>query len=214
MALKYDCTECKKQITGTKNSRYRSHSNGDGDPCVMSSEPIPEHVLAQPVGADDAPDVPREGIDYAVCPQCERKVELTRLGYFKPHTTILMGGEQCEVSGVRYKHARRTEDVVLPGDEPKPMSVTRPAVSAQKEVIRDLAAKVREESSPESTPTSETSDDPAPGTPTPASKPRRAGLGTYRSRPPSRTIHRPEEAPACPNSNPAAACAAASVRRR
>ena len=163
MALKYDCTECKKQITGTKNSRYRSHSNGDGDPCVMSSEPIPEHVLAQPVGADDAPDVPREGIDYAVCPQCERKVELTRLGYFKPHTTILMGGEQCEVSGVRYKHARRTEDVVLPGDEPKPMSVTRPAVSAQKEVIRDLAAKVREESSPESTPTSETSDDPAPG---------------------------------------------------
>lgn len=164
MALKYDCTECKKQVTGTKNSRYRSHSNGDGDPCVMSSEPIPEHVLAQPVGADDAPDVPREGIDYAVCPQCERKVELTRLGYFKSHATTLMGGEQCEVSGVRYKHARRTEDVALPGDEPKPMSVTRPAVSAQKEVIRDLAAKVREESSPESTPTSEPSNDPAPGT--------------------------------------------------
>lgn len=162
--MKYDCTECKKQVTGTKNSRYRSHSNGDGDPCIMSSEPIPEHVLAQPVGADDAPDVPREGIDYAVCPQCGRKVELTRLGYFKPHTTTLMGGEQCEVSGVRYKHARRTEDVTLPGDEPKPMSVTRPAVSAQKEVIRDLAAKVREESSPESTPTSEPSNDPAPST--------------------------------------------------
>jgi len=143
--MKYDCTGCKKQITGTKNSRYRSHSDGNGDPCIMSSELIPPHALAQPVGADDSPDVPREGIDYAICPQCGRMAELTRLGYFKPHATTLMGGEQCEVSGVRYKHARRTEDVVLPGDERKPMSATRPAVSAQKEVIQGLAAKVREE---------------------------------------------------------------------
>jgi hypothetical protein len=117
VAIKYDCHACKKQVTATKNNRYRSHSGGDGEPCEMASEPIPEHILAQPVGVDDDPSVPREGVDYATCPQCERKVKLTRLGYFEPHETTLRGGERCEVSGVRAKHARRLNDVLLPGDE-------------------------------------------------------------------------------------------------
>ena len=121
MAIKYDCVSCRKQVTATRNNRYRSHSNGDGDPCDMSAVEIPDFVLAQPVGKDDAPDVPREGIDFAVCPQCERKVKLTRMGYFEPHNATLNGGDRCEVSGVRAKHARKTEDVPLPGDEkPKP----------------------------------------------------------------------------------------------
>lgn len=134
MASKYDCHACKKQVTATKNNRYRTHTDGDGEPCPNSSTEIPEHVLAQPVGKDDAPDVPREGIDFAVCPQCDRKVKLTRLGYFEPHTTTLKGGDRCEVSGVRAKHARKTEDVLLPGDErPKPGAVV-PAVKAQEEI--------------------------------------------------------------------------------
>jgi len=129
---KYDCWDCKKQVAGTKNDRYRSHSGGDGEPCAQSSEPIPEHILAQPVSAGDDPTTPREGVDYAVCPQCDRKVKLTRLGYFEPHDTTLRGGDRCPVGGVRAKHARRTDDVLLPGDgKPGP---ARPRVSAQEEI--------------------------------------------------------------------------------
>lgn len=128
MADKYTCVACRKEVTKTKNDRYRSHSGGDGEPCEMSSEAIPEHVLASPSGKDDAPDVPRDGIDFAVCPQCDRKVKLTRMGYFEPHNTTLRGGERCEVSGVRAKHARKTDTVPLPGDEPLPPSAAVPEV--------------------------------------------------------------------------------------
>lgn len=136
MAAKYDCVACRKQVTATKNNRYRSHTDGTGDACEMSSVEIPEHVLAHPVSLDDAPDVPREGVDYAVCPQCERRVRLTRLGCFEPHDTTLRGGERCATTGVRAKHARKTETVPLPGDEPVPVAAARPAVTAQQEVER------------------------------------------------------------------------------
>lgn len=123
MATKYTCVNetCRKQVTATKNQRYRTHTDGNGDPCELSSAEIPEHVLANPVTDSDPPDVPQEGVDYAVCPQCERKVKLTRLGYFEPHDTTLKGGDRCPTGGVRAKHARRREDVPLPGDDlPKP----------------------------------------------------------------------------------------------
>ncbi|QMP84429.1 putative exonuclease [Streptomyces phage Dagobah] len=143
MPAKYLCTaeDCKKEVTKTKNDRYRTHTKGDGERCDMSSTDIPQHVLAQPVvdGAD--PGVPVEGLDYAVCPQCERRVELTRLGYFKEHATTLRGGETCPVSGVRHKHARRTDDVPLPGDGPQSVSATRPAVSNQDEAVQAGLAK-------------------------------------------------------------------------
>ena len=134
MTVKYDCLACHKQVTATKNDRYRTHTDGDGNRCENSSTDIPEHLLAQPVGKDDAPDVPREGVDYAVCPQCDRKVKLTRLGYFEPHPTTLKGEETCRKSGVRAKHATKEVDVPLPGDEPLPPSVARPKVSAQQEI--------------------------------------------------------------------------------
>lgn len=132
--MKYDCLACHKQITATKNNRYRTHTDGNGERCENSSVEIPEHLLAQPVGKDDAPDVPREGVDYAVCPQCDRKVKLTRLGYFEPHATTLKGGDTCATTGVRAKHARKTETVPLPGDEPKGPEAARPEVSAQQEI--------------------------------------------------------------------------------
>lgn len=132
--MKYDCLACHKQVTATKSNRYRTHTDGTGDRCENSSTEIPEHLLAQPVTKDDAPDVPREGVDYAVCPQCERKVKLTRLGYFEPHPTTLKGTETCRKSGVRAKHATKEVDVPLPGDEPLPPSAARPAVSAQQEI--------------------------------------------------------------------------------
>lgn len=128
---KYPCIECRKDVTATKNDRYRTHSDGDGDPCPQSSAPIPEHVLA--AGPSDLPqDVPRPGVDYQICPQCDRKVKLTQLGYFEPHDQTLRGGDRCPVGGVRAKHAKRREDVLLPGDE-KPGSVI-PKVSAQQEI--------------------------------------------------------------------------------
>ena len=135
-SAKYLCLECKKQVSGTKNDRYRAHTDGDGEPCKNTSAEIPDHVLAHPLGRSDAPDVPVEGLDFATCPQCDRKVKLTRLGYFEPHDTTLRGGERCPVSGVRARHARRTETVPLPGDEPVPMSAAIPEVSAQEELIK------------------------------------------------------------------------------
>lgn len=92
----------------------------------MSGVEIPGHL--NPVSADADPSVPVEGVDFATCPQCTRKVKLTRLGYFEPHDETLRGGDRCRVSGVRLKHARRTETVPLPGDEPKEPEAAIPAV--------------------------------------------------------------------------------------
>ena len=117
MADRFPCHDCKKNVTATKNWRYRTHTRGDGEPCEMSSVEIPAHILeAGPVDPKAPADVPVEGVDYAQCPQCTRKVTLTRLGYFEPHDETLRGGDRCPVSGVRYEHARRQQDVPLPGD--------------------------------------------------------------------------------------------------
>src|SRR5258708_32216232 len=100
---KYPCVTCRKDITATKNNRFRSHTDA-GEICLQSSAEIPQPVLDNgPVDGD--PGVPVAGVDFAVCPQCERKVQLTRLGYFEPHDTTMKGGERCPVSGVRMKHA-------------------------------------------------------------------------------------------------------------
>lgn len=192
MASKYTCVACRKEVTGTKNDRYRSHSGGDGEPCEMSSGPIPEHVLAQPTVRDDAPDVPREGVDFAVCPQCERKVKLTRMGYFEPHQTTLRGGERCPVGGVRAKHARRQDVVPLPGDEkPKP-GAEIPAVSAQREIISPAptsgpvpAADIPKELLPSGGAPTEPSSTPAPSV--------ESGASTDSSSPASETTWAPSQ---------------------
>lgn len=115
---KYPCVHCRKDVAATKSDRYRSHTKGDGTQCGLSSVDIPEHVLANgPVDGKAPADVPVEGVDYAVCPQCGRKVKLTQLGYFEPHDQTLRGGDRCPVGGVRAKHARKVSDVLLPGDE-------------------------------------------------------------------------------------------------
>ena len=75
-----------------------------------------------PVDPKAPRDVPVEGQDFSVCVQCGRKVKLTRLGYFEPHNATLNGGDRCPTSGVRAKHAARTEILPLPGD-PKPSAV-------------------------------------------------------------------------------------------
>lgn len=159
MAVKYDCVSCRKQVTGTKNNRYRSHTNGDGDNCDMSSVEIPEHVLAQPVGDDDRPDVPREGVDFAVCVECGRKTKLTRLGYFEPHDETLRGGEKCLMSGVRYRPEETVESPLLtePGtsEVPKVRDSAEAAVVASEGVSATAKANLErtpmEPASPEST---------------------------------------------------------------
>lgn len=139
MADRFPCV-CRKDVARTKNDRYRTHTTGNGDPCEMSSVPIPEHVLANgPVDGKTPADVPVEGVDYQQCPQCERKVKLTRLGYFEPHDQTLRGGDRCPVGGVRAIHARKLEDVPLPGDEkPKP-GAAEPKVKAQEEITSPAA---------------------------------------------------------------------------
>lgn len=130
MALKYDCVACRKQVTATKNQRYRSHSDGNGDPCEMSSDTIPEHILARPVGEDDRPEVPREGIDFAKCPTCGRNVNLTKLGYFVDHRSTLMRSDRCPSGGTRAKHAKKIEDVQLPAATSEPATVSPTAEAA------------------------------------------------------------------------------------
>lgn len=109
MPDRYRCVECSKLVTATRNQRYRSHTDSSGNPCAMSSDQIPQVELdAGPVSSKADPGVPEEGRDYATCRECGRNVELTRLGYYKPHDSTLRGGERCELSGVRY----RTEETV------------------------------------------------------------------------------------------------------
>jgi hypothetical protein len=133
VADKYLCRVCSKPVTATRNHRYRSHTDGSGETCEMSSEPIPEGT---PVESVD-PGVPKEGADFGTCPHCDRKVKLTRLGYFEPHDTTLRGGDRCPDSGVRFRPLKPTEEVPLPGDEIPARGVynaQRPTVTAQMEV--------------------------------------------------------------------------------
>ena len=151
MSVRYVCTACRKTVTATKNHRYRSHSDGDGEPCEMSSVDIPDHL--EPAGKDDAPDVPVAGVDYGVCPSCDRKVPLTKLGYYEPHTTTLRGGDRCPVSGVRYKNARKTEDVPLPGDatvEPAPDTAETSALPSPESTSTSELSPESTEDSPRS----------------------------------------------------------------
>lgn len=131
MADRYLCRACSKPVTATKNHRYRSHADGNGDPCGMSSEPIPEGL--EPESED--PGVPKEGADFAKCPECTRSVKLTRLGYFEPHNQTLRGGDRCPNGGTRPD--RKMKETPLPGDEIPERGVDaalRPKVSNQAEM--------------------------------------------------------------------------------
>jgi hypothetical protein len=113
--VRYPCPDCRKNITPTKNDRYRSHTDGEGEPCPMSSDAIPAHILENgPVDVKAPADVPVAGVDYQRCPNCDRRVRLTRLGYFDLHQTTLRGEDRCPVSGVRAAHARKIDDLPLP----------------------------------------------------------------------------------------------------
>lgn len=104
MPDKYRCTECLKQVTATKNQRYRSHTDGEGNPCKNSSVEIPPVELqAGPVDPGADPGVPEYGRDYATCEDCSRSVQLTRLGYFEHHTKTLRGDVRCAGGGTRFR---------------------------------------------------------------------------------------------------------------
>jgi hypothetical protein len=132
MADKYLCRVCSKEVAATKSLRYRTHYDSSNERCENASAEIPADLIeGGPIPDGSDPGVPREGMDFAQCPQCSRKVKLTRLGYFEPHDETLLGGDRCPVSGVRQKHARRQEDVLLPGDE---KASPIPKVTAQQEI--------------------------------------------------------------------------------
>ncbi len=145
MADRYLCTDCSKVVTATANNRYRTHSDGAGDRCVNASEPIPQHLLDAGPETDRKEDgVPKEGVDFATCPRCDRKVKLTRLGYFEPHQTK---GERCETSGVRLVNLELPEKVELATEQVKTLDEILSVPSA------DSSAST-ETSSPESSNTS------------------------------------------------------------
>lgn len=179
MTAKYTCVnaKCRKQVTATKNDRYRSHTDGSGELCEMASAEIPEHVLAQPAGKDDAPDVPQAGVDYQTCPQCERKVKLTRLGYFEPHDQTLRGGDRCPVSGVRAKHAKKREDVLLPGDaKASPDPAVRDSDPVQMATALAAAHAAPTTTAPEDVSATTNEDSPTPSSGTPAEPPPATGV--------------------------------------
>lgn len=118
MADQFACVKCRKNVGKTMNDRYRSHTTPEGGPCELSSTDIPPHVLANgPVDPKAPKDVPVQGVDYEKCHLCTRKVELTRLGYFKPHDKTLRGGDRCPNGGVRFRPLKRVETVELPPSE-------------------------------------------------------------------------------------------------
>lgn len=137
MPEKYFCRSCSKQVTATKNRRYRSHSDGEGEPCENGSVEIPEDLLAVEKGA--APEVPVEGEDFRTCPDCRRKVKLTSNGYYEHHTVTLRGTERCLRAGTRPRPLKATvesaagdkkptEVITLPGDSlpERGLAATRP----------------------------------------------------------------------------------------
>lgn len=166
MAEKYLCTGCKKSVTATKNDRYRTHTDGEGERCDMSSEAIPEHILAQPAEAGDDPGVPKEGVDYAVCPQegCGRKVALTGLGHFEPHDKTLRGGDRCPGSGEKLSLG----NLLMAKAAARVMSTARTSESAgaEPDATADgaTASEPETEPSPESTSTPPASNEPPPVT--------------------------------------------------
>lgn len=141
MADGYLCRVCSKVISSTKNGRYRSHKNGDGESCETSSTPIPDDLLTQAPSDTKTAGVPEEGKDFALCPDCGRNVKLTRLGYFEDHKPTLCGGERCPAGGSRYR-TRPIDENPLPGDEVPEKGVynaQRPKVTAQREVEQGAA---------------------------------------------------------------------------
>lgn len=198
MADKYPCVECRKDVARlTKHARYRGHSDGTGEKCKMSGEPIPAHILENgPVDGKAPADVPVAGVDYQTCPQCDRKVKLTRLGYFEPHETTLRGGDRCPVSGVRAAHARKVRELQLP-DEHSPQSVSEPSTGVPTESTASPASPVasveseetweKPESAPAAaftastatpSPESATTPEPSPKPETEPSRPEAFSLGT------------------------------------
>jgi hypothetical protein len=165
----YLCRDCSRVVSATKNNRYRSHKDRDGQTnCAGSSTEIPEDLLTQPPSDTRKAGVPEEGKDFAKCPQCGRNVTLTRLGYFPQHDTTLYGGEQCSTTGVRAFHAAaKTADLPLPGDSLPEKGVdraVRPKVSNQLEVERERVGrpmKELESAPPASSGASTDSDSPA-----------------------------------------------------
>lgn len=115
MPDRYLCRKCSKVITATKNRRYRTHTNKDGDPCGNSSDVIPADLSPENDKKDD--DTPKRGNDFEVCPDCDRSVKITNMGYFEPHNKTLYGGDRCPLGGVRVSNVRKVEDVTLPGDD-------------------------------------------------------------------------------------------------
>lgn len=134
MADKYLCRKCRGTIGKTQTDCYRAHTKDgkQGSPrCENVGCKIPPDILNQG-GESGSPGVPKEGLDFAICPKCGRKVELTSLGYLERHDQTLRGGNNCPNGGVRYINLqKRTETVLLPGD--RPATVT-PAVTAQDEI--------------------------------------------------------------------------------
>lgn len=100
MADKYPCLACKKDVATTMKGNYRTHTDGEGAECGWSAEPIPNHLLAAgPVEPGTDPSLPREGVDFGICPECGRKVRLDDRGNMVDHTKTLRGKEGCPLGG-------------------------------------------------------------------------------------------------------------------
>ena len=121
MTDKYLCRKCRGTIGKTSTDCYRAHTRDgkrDSPRCENVGCKIPPDILNQG-GESGSPGVPKEGLDFAVCPKCGRKVKLTALGYLEQHDQTLRGEDRCPNGGVRYINLhKKTETVHLPGDAP------------------------------------------------------------------------------------------------
>lgn len=168
MPDQYQCM-CGKRVGATKNMRFRSHKTPEGEPCENGSAEIPERELrAGPVDPASDPAVPEEGRDYAVCPECTRRVRLTSNDYYEDHDNTLRGGQRCKQAGTRYRvdgkvrsALKPTENLPLPGDELPPKGV----LGQQRPVVSDVTEgeKIRRAAASSSTPSARTGTAPPSG---------------------------------------------------
>lgn len=165
MADQYTCLTCQKAVTATKNLRYRSHTNQDGEPCPESSDPICKRELDAGPLPEDNDGAPIEGRDYARCHLCKRHPEIDREGRLQEH--LGKGKAKCPSGGKRPVPTTAKASTVAVEKTPEPDKTRSPEPPDTSKSSRSSSTNPPSVST--STPTEPSADSPVDSTPAPTS---------------------------------------------
>lgn len=98
--IKYHCPFCLGSISVTPGNKYRKHDGAEkGVECILSRQLVPVRIQIDGPVRDPGDDRPIIGVDYDVCPGCDRKPKLDEHRAFRDHVTQQGGSEKCMFSG-------------------------------------------------------------------------------------------------------------------